>query len=66
MTLALGCIIQGVLKARPIWLVGLLCAGAPALFQQVRPTAADPVWDNEVRAIYSWLITHSPGRTNSI
>lgn len=62
MTLALGCIIQGVLKARPIWLVGLLCAGAPALFQQVRPTAADPVWDNEVRAIYSWLITHSPGQ----
>jgi fructose-bisphosphate aldolase class II len=35
MTLALGCIIQGVLKARPIWLVGLLCAGAPAGFDAI-------------------------------
>ena len=62
MTLAFGCIIQGVLKARLIWLVGLLCACAPVLFQQDRPTAADADRDNDVRAIYSWLITHSTGQ----
>jgi hypothetical protein len=37
----------------------MLCASAPVLFQQDRPQAADPDRDNDVRAIYSWLITHS-------
>ena len=57
-----GCIIQGVRKARLTWLVGLLCASAPSLFQQDRLPAADPDRGNDARAIYSWLITHSTGQ----
>ena len=50
------------LKSRLTWLLGLLCASAPSLFQQARLPAADPNLDNDVRAIYSWLITHSTGQ----
>ena len=49
------------LKSRLTWLLGLLCAGAPVLFQQDR-FAADLDRDNDIRAIYSWLITHSAGQ----
>jgi len=59
-TLAFECIIQCVrLMSRLTWLVGLLCASAPVLFQQDRLPASDPDRDNDARAIYSWLITHS-------
>jgi len=54
--------IQGVRLSRPTWLLGLLCASALVLFQQERPPAADDDRDNDVRAIYSWLITHSAGQ----
>ena len=47
------------LKSRLTWLFCLLCATAPALFQQDTHPAADPVQDSDVRAIYSWLVTHS-------
>jgi hypothetical protein len=58
-TPALGCIIQGMqLMFRLTWLLGLLCVSATALFQQ-KPPATDPDRDNDVRTIYSWLITHS-------
>lgn len=50
------------LRSRLTLLLGLSCASAPVLFQQDRPTAADPDRDNDVRAIYSWLITHSTGQ----
>jgi hypothetical protein len=43
-------------------LLGLLSASAPVLFQQDTPPAADPVRDNDIRNIYSWLITHSTGQ----
>jgi hypothetical protein len=46
------------LKSRLTWLLGLLCASAPVLFQQDRLPAADPDRDNDVQAIYSWVITH--------
>src|SRR5579872_4012538 len=62
MRLAFGCIIRGVLLARLIWLVGLQSASVPALFQQDRLAAPDPDLRNEVRAIYSWLITNSTGQ----
>lgn len=48
------------LRSRLTLFLGLFCCSAPVLFQQDRPTAADPGRDNDVRAIYSWLITHSP------
>jgi hypothetical protein len=47
------------LKSRLIWLLWLLCASATLLFQQDRHPVADTDRDNDVRAIYSWLITHS-------
>ena len=47
------------LKSRFASFLGLLCAGAPVLFQQDRPQGADPDRENDVRAIYSWLVTHS-------
>lgn len=58
--LTLGCIIQVVrLKPQLAWLVGLLCASASVLFPQPRPAQADRGRDNDVRTIYSWLLTHS-------
>ena len=50
------------LKSQLTWLLGLLCAGAPVLFQQDRPPGAEPDRENDVRAIYSWLVTHSAGQ----
>ena len=50
------------LRSRLTLLLGLLCASAPVLFQQDIPTAADTDRDNDVGAIYSWLITHSTGQ----
>ena len=47
------------LKFRLAYLLGLLFAGAPLLFQQDRLPASDPARDNDVQSIYSWLITHS-------
>jgi hypothetical protein len=60
--LAFGYIIQGVMKVRLVWLLGLLCASAPVLFRQGWLLAADPDQDDDARAIYSWLITHSTGK----
>lgn len=56
---ALGCIIQGV-GSSLTWLLGLLCASSPVLFQQDRLPAADPGRDNDVHAIYSRVNDHSP------
>jgi hypothetical protein len=50
------------LKFRLTWLLGLLCASAPVLFQQDRLSAADPGRDNDVQAIYSGVIDHSPNQ----
>lgn len=50
------------MKFRLAWLVGLLGASAPVLLQQETSPVADPDRDNDVRAIYSWLITHSAGQ----
>ena len=50
-------------RSRLILLLGLLSASALVLlFQQDTPPAADPAQDNDVRAIYSWLINHSTGQ----
>ena len=46
------------LKSR-LRLLGLLCASTPVVLQQERPPVADPGRDNDVRAIYSWLVTQS-------
>ena len=51
------------LKSQLTRLLGLLCAGAPVLFQQDRPPGVDPDRENDVRAIYSWLVTYSGGRS---
>jgi hypothetical protein len=50
------------LKFRLTWLLGLLCASAPVLFQQDSLPAADPDRDNDVQVIYSGVIDHSPNQ----
>lgn len=47
------------LTSRLIGLLGVLCAGAPVLIPQDKPPAEDPGRNDDVRAIYSRIISHS-------